>query len=313
MSLQVNSYIVAAHHFDDAVKLDGGTDVYIITNKCILNGTSTERKHSYEHGSYTSRVRELVMHWRNYTYPVNGADVDEFFNWKAFIRSSINGLTEGSEIVLHEPRPEAVNRVTNHKFSHGWHVGGEIKVSTESSNKGGEEETKDSKSIAINGGYNSSTEEGYSTTDMNTELIKSKQTDFKWYYYATRVPEQSSPTWSITRPAELSTSTYSPAHAWVWTMPTSARPKYDTYNLEGIFEIGGVYSRNSGSISPANLCVGPQKNGRQFFRSAAIKLPKPPLFAFDKYDAIISKKGSDVQMLIFSQGDWTWNTADVPS
>lgn len=62
---------------------------------------------------------------------------------------------------------------------------------------------------------------------------------------------------------------------------------------------------------PVDDCVSdsPHSDGEGRIKYGA----KPLLFAFDKDDAIISKNGSDVQILIFSQGDWTWNEAEVPS
>ncbi|MDO5562828.1 MAG: hypothetical protein Q4F74_04365, partial [Synergistaceae bacterium] len=302
--LQVNSYIVAAHHFADATNSDGGDDVYIITQKCLLNGKCSERHHTYEHGSFTSRVRSYVMHWRNYTYWVGGAEVDEFYSRKYYIRSILEGLTPGSELTLHDAKPEAVNRVTTHKFSHGWHIGADVKASTEVSKKDG---PKESKAIAINGGYNTSTEESYTTLDIDTRLNNKAQNQLEWTYDTQRRPERDKLYTKLTYPAELSTSTYSPVHTWVWLIKTMARNKYDSYSLMPMIEVGAVYSRNSGSRSPYTLDVMPQKNGKVIWKGAKIKLPKPSLFALDKDDVIISKKGSDVQVLVFSQGVWEWD------
>ncbi|MDO5116215.1 MAG: BACON domain-containing carbohydrate-binding protein [Synergistaceae bacterium] len=311
VSLTVNSYIVSAHHFSDTTNLYGGNDVYIITQKCILNGKSTERKHSYEHGYYTSRVREIVQHWRNYTYPVNGAEVDEFFMWSYFVRSWLP-IGEMKSLTLHDIQPQAVNRVTRHSFTHGWHIGGEIKASTEVSSSG---EGKDTTGVAINAGYNTSNTESYDTQDFETKLEQLGDINrFQWVYSATRVPERGSPWTTLTHPVELSISTYSPVHTWVWQIQTSARGSYNSrFLLDPIVEVGGVYSRNSGSQSADAIKVGPEKDGKKLYRYTNISLPKPPLFALNKDNAIINKNGNDVQIVIFSQGDWEWETNGLPA
>lgn len=294
-AFKINNYLVAVHNFDGNGSTDG-QDWFYLHQENLLDGSG---------GGYTFERECCWWYSRiNGKYWVGGGDVVDSYIEAAYIQNRLQN-NDGS-VILTEPSPTAINAQTTYTTSTTHSFGSSV--------SGGFINGKAQGQAALTYGYNCTDSKQFTTFDVNAAL---ETNDKVAWTYSYKGAEQSNPWYNLTHPAELSHSTYVPHQMWIWAFDTSRRPQHQTYNLYFAPRRAGVYTRNSGSISPAHVT----QTGTM---SLDIKLVQPPLLALEVNGLTFDRDGKETngsksyafyntQGAVTYQPNVTWLTASLAS
>ena len=296
----VNTYVYAVHEFKDTDNVDGGNDLYYITQYCTFTNDLEKtyyKDHWYEHSDYYSHIAEC--NGASARYWPNGAECDEGYVSKYVVSVQLDNNSPYF-VTCHDAQPQTTNRVTQMSVSHGWNIGGGF--------EGGTESDAPKIAVSLSGGYESSESETYETSDVENRLYEKSSTNgnIREEYIVTRCPERDSTWTKLTYPCEIATSTYSPVQKFIWQMPTAKRSEYKSYSITAKADISGAYSKYSGSQNPQYYTMTASVKGDIYF-------VYPPRFCLNKDTINFDESTARTDYItVYSQGAWQWNESECP-
>ena len=256
-SFKINNYVVAVHNFSGAAST-GGKDWFYLHQENILDG-SGGYVFDFESFNWVSRVN-------GNKYWVGGAECVDSYIEGIQVGNTLQNISESS-VVLTEPSPTAINAEVSHSTSTSHSFGLDV--------SGGYISGKDKSGVSLMAGlaygYNCTDSKTFTTRDVNASLNTTNRVAWTYTYKGS---ERGKPWRTLTQPAELSHSTYTPHHMWIWSYDTAQRTQHQSYQVGLNPTHAGVYSRNSGSIKPAHVTASGSM-------TLDITLPVPPLLALE--------------------------------
>ncbi|MEG1910913.1 MAG: BACON domain-containing protein [Cloacibacillus sp.] len=288
-SFLVNNYIVACHKFEDESSATGGTDYYYIEQRGILDSSGNYVK-KWAGWKYTCRLDGK-------TYRVFQGEVADNYIKKYEMKNTFNAVPIGLAIERN-PSPTASNHDNTTTSTMGWNVGGGMSGGYTSANGGGW-----NLSGSLSFGYSCSDTETFNTKDVEPSLsgLNNSGTVLNWSYDFTAARQNGrAGKWQrLYDGAVLGHTTFTPTNMWIWSVPTSERTKYESFNVNFIPTAESVITRNSGSISPRIIT----KTGEG--TTLTVNFPKPPLLAIENNNVSFGNAPESKIVRIGSQGAWT--------
>lgn len=289
-SFQINTFIVAVHHFMNEDDPNGGNDFYYFKQENLHNGAPWYL-FDYVNGRYTSRLN-------GNSWGVNGAEVADNYMGDFLVKNYAGGnkYPETSS-----PHPQAINAETTHTSSstHSFSASVNAGYNPKGVDAGG----------SLEYGYSASESKTFSTYDVEATLGTNAATGLVEWTYKYKRAERGNPWRTLTHPAALATSTYAPVQYWLWKANTADRNSFNSVIMEFKPMLRGTYSRNSGSISPEQTEVS-----AHWRTHIELKGVQPPLLALENKLITCNKQEQTIETGIGSQGAWNFYfVGDKPS
>lgn len=287
-SFVINQFIIPVHDFGDTTNPTGGSDWYFLQQDGILNGACGYTKET-ECCYWNSKIINERF-WVG-----RGHVIDNYIRQYEIANNLMVGSLKGNE--LFNPSPTAINGALNTTTSEGISVGAEVGGGVQLLAVGPVPEV----STKLSFGYSSERSKSFTTFDVSANLFADHTQGRVAWTHVFREPRQDTQAgrwmWLIDG-AELSKSTYTPTHMWIWRLVDEQRnsPKM---KITLSPERAGAYSRFSGSQSPT-FVKGTVPN-----IELIISLPQPPILAVETHAISFDKKNATKTTRVGSQGAWT--------
>ncbi|MDO5563312.1 MAG: BACON domain-containing protein, partial [Synergistaceae bacterium] len=145
----------------------------------------------------------------------------------------------------------------------------------------------------------------FSTRDVEPSLtnLNNNGSELKWTYdFLAPQQNRSAGKWQrLYDGAVLGHSAFTPTNMWIWSVPTSKRNAYNSFNVTFVPTAESKLTRNSGSISPRTITVTGHGT------TLSVNLPKPPLLAIEADTVSFGNAAESKTVRIGSQGGWSAN------